>query len=126
MSDLPKTTVYALAKTINMDGIVIPQSTIDKPPSAELRPDQRDDQSLPDYKLLDPILELYIEQRLEPHEIASNGFELETVQRIAKLVDQAEYKRRQMPVGLRVTGKAFGSGRRMPIAQRWTAQRGSK
>jgi NAD+ synthetase len=123
LSDLPKTNVYTVANVLNAQHVVIPQSTIDKPPSAELRPDQRDDQSLPDYEILDPILELYIEQRLEPAEIAARGYDLATAQRIAALVDRAEYKRRQMPIGLRVTGKAFGSGRRIPIAQQWTTQR---
>ncbi len=123
LSDLPKISVYQIANALNASEELIPQSTIDKPPSAELRPDQRDDQSLPDYAVLDPILELYIEQRMEPTEIIEKGHPADIVWRITQLVDRAEYKRRQMPVGLRVTGKAFGSGRRMPIAQQWTEYR---
>ncbi len=123
ISDVPKTTVYDVARHINRDVERIPSNTIDKPPSAELRPDQRDDQSLPPYDVLDAVLAAYVEERLEVAAIVERGYEAAMVQRIVTMVDRAEYKRRQMPVGLRVTGKAFGTGRRLPIAQRWTCQR---
>ena len=122
ISDLPKTMVFRVARHLNKDGERIPENTITKPPSAELRPDQRDDQSLPPYELLDHILQLYVEERLEVSQIVEHGLDRALVNRIIQMVDRAEYKRRQMPVGLRVTSKAFGSGRRLPIAQRWSQQ----
>ena len=95
-------------------------STIERPPSAELRADQRDDQSLPPYEVLDPILEAYVERDLGPEEIAALGLgELELVRRVARLVDVAEYKRRQAPPGLKLRPKAFGRDRRVPITNRW-------
>jgi len=123
LSDVPKTMVYEVARYINRDQERIPEDSITKPPSAELRPDQRDDQSLPPYDLLDQILQLYVEERLEVSEIEARGFDRKLVAKIIALVDRAEYKRRQMPVGLRVTSKAFGSGRRLPIAQGWTGSK---
>ena len=95
--------------------IVIPEAVLTKPPSAELRPDQRDDQSLPAYEVLDPILELYVERDLTAAEIVERGHDEEIVRRIARLVDINEYKRRQCPPGVRVSAKAFGKDRRLPI-----------
>lgn len=119
ISDVPKTMVYRLAKWINRDREVIPAHTIHKPPSAELRPDQTDQDTLPPYDVLDGILKAYIEDMKEEDEIISLGYDAATVRRVLKLVDQNEYKRRQAAPGLRVTTKAFGYGRRIPIAQGW-------
>jgi len=119
LSDVPKTMVYRVSRALNRDGVRIPVSTIEKPPSAELRPDQRDDQSLPPYDVLDRILELHVVEQIDKTMIVDQGFDANTVQKVIGLVDRSEYKRRQMPVGLRVTTKAFGSGRRLPIAHRW-------
>jgi NAD+ synthase (glutamine-hydrolysing) len=93
----------------------VPLSVIDKPPSAELRPDQRDDQSLPPYDVLDRILSGYIEQDLTTEDLIEAGFDADIVRRVTRLVDIAEYKRRQAPLGVRVTRKAFGRDRRVPI-----------
>ena len=123
ISDLPKTMVYRVAHWMNRAGEIIPYNTIDKPPSAELRPDQFDAQSLPPYDVLDAVLERYVQDWLEVDAIVADGYDRALVERIVKLVDRAEHKRRQMPVGLRVTAKAFGPGRRLPIAQRWTEER---
>jgi NAD+ synthase (glutamine-hydrolysing) len=115
--DVFKTTVYALCDRVNdrAGREIIPLSTITKPPSAELRPDQRDDQSLPPYDVLDPILELYVERDLTAGEIVAMGHDEAMVRRIARLVDSNEYKRRQGPPGVRVSTKAFGKDRRMPM-----------
>ena len=116
--DIPKTTVFRLARWLNEQAGSerIPVSIIDRPPSAELRDDQRDDQSLPPYDVLDPILEAYVERDLAPDEIVELGLgDAELVRRIARLVDLAEYKRRQAPPGLKLQPKAFGRDRRMPI-----------
>ena len=118
ISDVPKTMVYELARYVNRDKEIIPQAIIDKPPSAELRPDQKDQDTLPPYDILDAVLELYIERRMEPDEIVLRGFDREIVKRIIHLVDLSEYKRRQAAPGLKVTSKAFGSGRRIPIARK--------
>ncbi len=117
IKDLLKTTVYDLCRHINeRSGCeLIPEAVISKPPSAELRPDQRDDQSLPPYEVLDPILELYVEQDRTAAEIISMGFDEALVRRISRLVDVNEYKRRQGPPGVRVSLKAFGKDRRLPI-----------
>jgi NAD+ synthase (glutamine-hydrolysing) len=123
LSDVPKTMVYSVSRALNRDGVRIPVSTIEKPPSAELRPDQRDDQSLPAYDVLDRILELHVVDQIDKTMIVNQGFDPHTVQRVIGLVDRSEYKRRQMPVGLRVTTKAFGSGRRLPIAHRWREEK---
>ena len=92
---------------------------LDKPPSAELRPDQRDSDALPEYALLDPILEGYVEGDLSVAELEEAGFDPDTVRRVARLVDRNEYKRRQAPPGVRVSPKAFGKDRRLPITNRW-------
>ncbi len=121
ISDVPKTTVYELCRHINAAAGTdrIPANTIAKPPSAELRPNQIDADSLPAYELLDPILARYVEQEMSVDEIAADGFDRELVLRIAGMVDRSEFKRRQAAPGLKVTSRAFGVGRRMPIAQRF-------
>jgi NAD+ synthetase len=126
ISDVPKMMVYELAGFINAEAAragkipPIPENSITKPPSAELRPDQKDQDSLPPYEILDPILELYIEQeKTVPEIIGANIAEAGVVEKIARLVDLSEYKRKQMPPGIKVTSRAFGFGRRMPIAQRF-------
>jgi NAD+ synthetase len=121
ISDVPKTVVYELCNWINARAgrEVIPQNTINKPPSAELRPDQKDQDSLPEYAILDAILYRYIEEEKGAARIISEGFDPDTVLRVIKLVDRSEYKRRQMATGLKVTSRAFGIGRRMPIAQNY-------
>lgn len=122
IKDVPKQMVYELARYRNSidDTPPIPQSVIDKPPSAELRPDQLDVDSLPDYEELDPLLKAYVEDRLSSEEIlAETDIDLETATRIIQMVDRNEYKRRQAPPGVKITGLAFGRDRRMPIASRW-------
>ena len=119
ISDVPKTSVYRLARYINRDAEIIPTSTIDKPPSAELKPGQVDQDSLPPYDLLDRVLQLYVEENLSAVEIIGKGYDATTVRWIQRRVDLNEYKRAQAVPGLKVTSRAFGSGRRMPIAQRF-------
>jgi NAD+ synthase (glutamine-hydrolysing) len=119
ISDVPKEMVYALARYMNRDRETIPPGSIEKPPSAELRPDQVDQDSLPPYPVLDAILQAYIEDGLSVQEIIARGFDQETVYWVARTVDRNEYKRKQAAPGLRVTTKAFGIGRRMPIAARF-------
>ncbi len=120
ISDVPKTSVYDLARWINRDREIIPVSTLDKPPSAELKPDQKDQDTLPPYDVLDEILRLYVEENMSGRDIISHGFDEKTVRWVQHRVDINEYKRQQAPPGLRVTSRAFGVGRRMPIAQRYT------
>ena len=121
IKDVPKMLVYDLAAYANgRDGRdVIPQSVIDKPPSAELRPNQRDDDSLPPYDILDPILKAYVEEDRAYSQILEMGFDTESVQRAINLVDQSEYKRRQAPPGVKITPRSFGRDRRMPIVNRY-------
>jgi NAD+ synthase (glutamine-hydrolysing) len=120
ISDVPKLMVYELANFINRERELIPQATIDKPPSAELRPDQKDEDSLPPYDVLDRILKLYIEDLKSPQEIADRyGFDLQLVKDIALHVDRNEYKRKQSAPGLKITSRAFGFGRPFPIAQKF-------
>lgn len=120
ISDVPKTVVYRLAQYINRDKVVIPLNTITKPPSAELRPDQRDTDSLPPYDILDEVLRLYIEDQLSPDDIVAKQItDQATVHRVLKMVNGNEFKRRQSAPGLRVTTKAFGVGRRFPIAAKF-------
>ncbi|MGQ9531627.1 MAG: NAD+ synthase [Desulfotomaculales bacterium] len=118
LSDVPKTMVYELARYINREREIIPGRVFAKPPSAELRPDQRDEDSLPPYEVLDPILRAYIEENKPPEEIAARGFEPRLVEEVVRRADRAEFKRRQAAPGLRVTSKAFGMGRRFPVAWR--------
>lgn len=134
LSDVPKTDVYRLAQWINspqcplyqqFDGPVIPEDTITKPPSAELRPDQTDQDSLPPYDVLDEIIERYVELEQSARQIiAQTGFDTATVLRVVRMIDLNEYKRQQAAPGLKITGRAFGIGRRMPIAQRYDNRRG--
>ncbi len=117
ISDVPKTLVYRLANYVNSRSPVIPASTIEKPPSAELRPDQKDSDSLPPYDVLDTILEEYIEDNQSPEAIAAkHGYDPELVRKVARMVDRSEYKRQQAAPGLKISEKAFGFGRRYPIA----------
>jgi len=117
IGDLVKTRVYAVCRWLNRDGEVIPAAILDKPPSAELRPDQKDTDSLPPYEVLDPILEAYVERYETPERIAqAYGFSLELVQQVVRLVERSEYKRQQAAPVLKVTSKSFGMGRRFPIA----------
>lgn len=117
ISDLPKTLVYRLAEHLNRNGEIIPSDTITKPPSAELRENQKDEDSLPPYDMLDGILECYIERAMSADEIIRKGFPGDVVRDVLRRVDRNEHKRRQSPPGLKVTSKAFGIGRRIPIAQ---------
>jgi len=120
ISDLPKIKVYAVARWINREREIIPWNTIEKPPSAELRPDQKDQDTLPPYEVLDRVLELYVEKQLSADEIIDNeGFEEKMVRWVQRQVDLNEWKRHQAAPGIRVTSKAFGIGRRFPIVQRF-------
>jgi NAD+ synthase (glutamine-hydrolysing) len=127
ISDVPKTMVYELARWINSEYArrignkreIIPRSTIDKPPSAELKPNQTDQDTLPPYEVLDEILRLYVEENLSARDIIAHGFDEKTVRWVQRRVDLNEYKREQAAPGLRVTTRAFGVGRRMPIAQKY-------
>jgi NAD+ synthase (glutamine-hydrolysing) len=123
ISDLPKTFVYEVARAVNREAgrTLIPQRVFDKAPSAELRPDQKDEDSLPPYARLDPVLERLIEDGESSEQVIAAGFERALVERVAAMVQRNEYKRRQMPPGLIITRKAFGPGRRYPIAQRYRA-----
>jgi NAD+ synthetase len=128
ISDIPKMLVYELAKFINARAgyDLIPKSTIEKPPSAELRENQRDDDTLPPYPVLDPILYAYVEQRLKPDEIVNLGFDAKTVSAVIERVDRNEYKRKQAAPGLKISPRAFGMGWRMPIAQGFKESTDSK
>jgi NAD+ synthase (glutamine-hydrolysing) len=117
IGDLFKTEVYELARYINSSGDLIPESVISKPPSAELRPDQRDDDSLPPYDALDRVLSLYLLENLTLEEIVAKGLPKDVVSQVLRMVGRAEYKRRQAPPVLKVSSRAFGTGRRMPIAR---------
>ncbi len=119
ISDLPKTKVFDVARWVNRDVERIPWSTIEKPPSAELRPNQKDQDTLPEYDVLDAILELYVEQQLGAEEIVERGYDETMVRWIQRRVDLNEWKRQQAAPGIKVTSKAFGMGRRMPIVQRF-------
>ncbi|MGP0032818.1 MAG: NAD+ synthase [Acidimicrobiales bacterium] len=125
IKDVPKTLVYDLCRYRNRRAVLdaepapIPDSVLDKPPSAELRPDQRDDQSLPPYEELDPVLQGYVERDRTAADLVTDGFDPAVVDQVVRLVDGAEYKRRQMPPGVRITTKAFGKDRRMPITNRY-------
>jgi NAD+ synthetase len=117
IGDLVKTRVYAICHWLNRDHEVIPHAILEKPPSAELRPDQKDTDSLPPYEMLDPILEAYVERYESPEEISqANGIPLDLVKQVVRLVERSEYKRQQAAPVLKVTSKSFGMGRRFPIA----------
>jgi NH3-dependent NAD+ synthetase len=137
ISDVPKTMVYELARWINSDYVsragrkrepptrssgvpgIIPKSTIEKPPSAELKPNQKDQDTLPPYEILDQILQLYVEENLSARDIIARGFDEKTVRWVQRRVDLNEYKREQAAPGIKVTSRAFGLGRKMPIAQKY-------
>ena len=119
ISDVPKTLVYELARHINARGSVIPERTIRRAPSAELKPDQKDQDTLPPYDVLDAILERHIDHRQSVDEIVAAGFARETVTWVVDAVRKNEYKRKQAAPGIKVTSKAFGPGRRMPIAAKY-------
>ncbi|MGE5082385.1 MAG: NAD+ synthase [Acidobacteriota bacterium] len=120
ISDVPKTLVYRLSAYVNSRRPVIPQASLEKPPSAELRPDQKDSDSLPPYEILDAILEDYIEDSHSAEQIAADRkFDIELVKRVIRMVDRAEYKRQQAAPGLKISPKAFGYGRRVPIAAKF-------
>ncbi|MFA5866410.1 MAG: NAD+ synthase [Actinomycetota bacterium] len=122
IKDVPKTMVYKLADYRNGLSRVIPHTVIDKAPTAELRPDQKDTDSLPPYEVLDPIINAYVEQDLSPDEIEAKGFDRETVNRVVGMIDRNEYKRRQAPPGIKITPKAFGKDRRLPITNLFLGQ----
>ena len=122
IKDVPKTLVYQLARHRNEHGSprnAIPQSVIEKAPSAELKPDQTDQDTLPPYDLLDQILQSYVEEDRSYADIVDMGFDSETVQRVIAMVDRNEYKRRQAPPGVKITPRAFGRDRRLPIVNRY-------
>ncbi len=121
LSDLPKTKVFALARHLNREGERIPLSTIEKPPSAELRPDQKDEDSLPPYEILDEILQRYVEWGESSRDIIGAGFGEAVVKEVVRKVDLNEYKRKQAPPGLKITPLAFGTGRRLPLVQRYVS-----
>ncbi len=124
LKDVPKTLVYALSLYRNQiqEKEVIPKRVLDKPPSAELRPDQKDSDSLPPYELLDPILEAYVEESCSLDEIVQRGFEPEMAKKVIRMVDRNEYKRRQSPPGIKITSRAFGKDWRLPITNRYTGK----
>jgi NAD+ synthetase len=119
ISDVPKTLVYELARYVNRDGEIIPETTINKPPSAELRPDQADQDSLPPYDVLDRVVELWVEDCQSVSEITGQGLDPDAVRQVVRLITANEYKRRQAAPGIKITSKAFGSGRRYPIAAKY-------
>jgi NAD+ synthase (glutamine-hydrolysing) len=119
IKDVPKTLVFELCRWRNKQSVVIPPSTIERPPSAELRPGQQDTDSLPPYDVLDPILEAYVEKDMGIDAMLAEGFDAEAVHQAVRLVDLSEYKRRQGPPGIKITPKAFGRDRRMPITNRY-------
>ncbi len=119
IADVPKTRVFELCRWLNRDGEVIPVNIITKPPSAELKPDQKDSDSLPPYEILDDILERIVCKHQSTAAIVEAGHDKETVNKVMKLVTRAEFKRRQAPPGIKITDRAFGTGWRMPIASKW-------
>jgi NAD+ synthase (glutamine-hydrolysing) len=120
LKDVYKTLVYPLARLRNQRGTVIPERVLTRPPTAELKPDQTDQDTLPPYAVLDPILRFYVEEDRPAREIAELGFDPEVVKRVLRMVDQAEYKRRQTPPGVKISPRAFGKDRRLPITNRWS------
>jgi NAD+ synthetase len=119
ISDVPKLLVYRLSRYVNRDREIIPESTLTKPPSAELRPDQKDSDSLPPYEILDPIIAAYVEQGLDAPAVAALGFDARIVADVIRRIDASEFKRRQAAPGLKISSKAFGTGRRYPIAAKY-------
>jgi NAD+ synthase (glutamine-hydrolysing) len=123
IKDVPKTLVYELARWRNVGGEVIPKGILERAPTAELRPGQKDTDSLPPYDILDPILKLYVEEDIPPEEIVARGFDRQTVARVVALVDRSEYKRRQAPPGVKITPKAFGKDWRLPVTNAYCGGR---
>jgi len=123
IKDVPKTLVYEIAEHVNKKAgcDLIPRSVLDRPPTAELRPDQKDEDSLPRYALLDPILQTYVEEDKVPVDVVAEGFDPEIVNDVVRMVDRSEYKRRQAPPGIKITPKAFGRDRRLPMTNRYSA-----
>ena len=119
LKDVPKTLVYRLCRYRNGMSMAIPENILTKAPSAELRPDQKDTDSLPDYEILDPIIQLYVEKGYEPKQIVESGFDPATVDRVVRLIDRNEYKRRQSPPGVKITSRAFGKDWRLPITNHY-------
>jgi NAD+ synthase (glutamine-hydrolysing) len=119
--DVPKTVVYDLSHYVNKKAgrELIPRSVIERAPSAELRPDQTDQDSLPPYEILDPILRAYVEEDRSPEEIYAQGYDPDVVDEVIRMVDRNEYKRRQAPPGIKITPRAFGKDRRFPITNRY-------
>jgi NAD+ synthase (glutamine-hydrolysing) len=121
IKDVPKTLVYALCRGRNAEAIAsgsippIPEAVIDKAPSAELRPDQKDTDSLPPYEVLDPVIHGYVEEDRSPEDLIAAGMDPDVVRRVVRMIDRAEYKRRQAAPGIKITPKAFGRDRRIPI-----------
>jgi len=125
IKDVPKTLVYRLGRYRNALGAVIPERVFRRPPTAELAPNQRDEDSLPPYPVLDPILEMYIERDMSPEDIVGQGFDAATVRRCVAMVNRNEYKRRQAPPGVRISRRAFGRDRRYPITSAFEDVTGS-
>jgi NAD+ synthase (glutamine-hydrolysing) len=119
IKDVPKVLVYELCRYVNRQGERIPERILTRPPSAELRPNQKDSDSLPEYEVLDAILSLYVEEDRSIDGIVEQGFDRDLVRRVVRMVDRNEYKRRQGPPGIKVTQKAFGRDRRLPITNRF-------
>ncbi|MFA6665267.1 MAG: NAD+ synthase, partial [Armatimonadota bacterium] len=119
LKDLPKTLVYELTNYRNAKDGIIPQRIIDRPPSAELRPDQKDVDSLPPYEVLDPVIHAYMEENKSIAEIVAMGYDQAVVNRVVRMIDRNEYKRRQSPPGVTITSKAFGRCRRLPITNKY-------
>ena len=119
LGDVPKTHVYALCRYINRDSNIIPENTLTKPPSAELKPSQTDQDSLPPYEMLDAVIQMYIEENLSLDAVTAKGYDRSIVLKILNMIDRAEFKRRQAPPVLKLTTRAFGMGRKIPIAQRF-------
>jgi len=115
IKDVPKTVVYELARWRNTTAPVIPEGVITRVPTAELRPGQKDTDTLPPYEILDPVLRLYVEEDTPPQEIVAAGYPADLVSKVVAMVDRNEYKRRQAPPGIKITPKAFGKDRRLPI-----------
>ena len=118
---MPKTLVWRLSRYRNRLSPVIPERIINRPPSAELRADQCDQDSLPPYEVLDAIMERYVERDLSPHDIIAEGFDEASVRMVITLIDRSEYKRRQSPPGIRITARGFGRDRRYPITNKYRA-----
>jgi NAD+ synthetase len=118
ISDVPKTMVYRLANYINRDRDLIPANTIRRAPTAELKPNQTDQDTLPEYDVLDGILRSRVEEHMHVDEIVARGYDRRVVEKVIRMIQANEYKRRQAPIGLKVTTRAFGPGRRMPIAMK--------